>query len=78
MSTTINVTQEDIDADGNPIETAFEREYGLKCIVDKKYLIVKGNEEHPFRLSLSAEIFNFHITSGLDRKRLGPFSFEIG
>ena len=70
----VQVTQADIDSGNHPIEEAIHREFRFKTIVDRKFIIFAQNPTRPFRMPLSAELFNRNWHLGHSVK---PFSFEI-
>lgn len=69
----VNVTQKDIESGVNPIESALSRQFDVKAVVDRKFILFEENR-HPFRLPLSAELFNEKWNLG---KEVKPFSFDI-
>jgi hypothetical protein len=70
----VKVTQEDIKTGLKPIENAVRRQHGMEVVVDRKYIIFKGNERFPRRLPLSAEDFMYKVHTG---QLVEPFEFEI-
>lgn len=70
----VKVETEDILSGGKPIENAVKRQHGLDCIVDRKFLVVKGNERFARRLPVSAELFMYELYVG---NKVEPFQFEI-
>lgn len=67
----IEVTNEDI-ATKDPIKNAVKRQFNLDVIVDAKYITFAPFR--PFRLPLSAELWEFDRFTGKDVK---PFVFSI-
>lgn len=69
----IKVEKEDIGTN-DPIENAVRRQYGIECVVDRKYIQFKDNPEFPKRLPLSAQEFVYRYYIG---QEVEPFEFEV-
>jgi hypothetical protein len=68
----IKITAEDIAKYEDPIKEVVRRDYGLDVIVDSRFFMVKGG--FPFRLPLSAEVFQKNLATG---GVVQPLEFEI-